>query len=251
MTASGSRMNPDKARLWNAESGPAEGYEPETVRVFEKVLTAGDNVLVCGAHQGFFVRKCAELVGSTGRVFGFEPEPRNFALLTEKCGGMDNVTLFNCALGDREATAKFFVNADNDGGHALWDVSKNPFNVETQKEHRTIDVQVKTIDGLFEDVPFKLLMLDAEGSEHAILRGGINNMVDNEVPYIVCEINDAALRACGTSQMELREYLAFYGYKVFWLDRDKSVDIGRDEWRVTADGEAVIFNVLFSRKGGL
>jgi FkbM family methyltransferase len=229
-----------------------DGYEPETVRVFNQVLTAGDQVIVCGAHQGYFVGICSHLVGPAGRVFGFEPEPGNFAKLIEATGKLENVELFNHALGNQKATAPFFVNSDNDGGHALWDVSRNPLNVKSQENRIVIKTEVNTIDNLFAERDMsrlKLLMFDAEGAEHAILKGGINTIVDNEVPYIICEINQPALLQCGTSQMELRNYLSMYGYTGYWADVEKCVDIGRDDWMVKVGEEFVVFNILFSRRG--
>ncbi|MCK9519313.1 MAG: FkbM family methyltransferase, partial [Dehalococcoidia bacterium] len=77
-------------------------YEPETVRIFTKVLTPGDAVIIAGAHQGYFARICADLVGTRGRVFAFEPEPENFKMLSEKVGHLPQVVLHNFALADKE-----------------------------------------------------------------------------------------------------------------------------------------------------
>jgi len=242
------------ARLHNAEKGPCEGYEPETIRVFNAVLKEGDYAIICGAHQGYFASVCSALVGKAGRVFAFEPEPDNFAYLKETCGVTENVELFNFALGDRKTKAKFYINADNDGGHALWDISLNPFNVETREKHNTIDVEVNTLDELFADRDvsrLKLLMLDAEGSEHAIIRGGMETITNNDVPYIICEINTEALQHCGTSQMELRDAMTVNGYKAYWMEAGKVTDIGSDEWIVLSEGKPVVFNILFSRCGAV
>ncbi len=245
-------MEQSNTRLWNAVTGPAEGYEPGTVRAFNQILSEGDQVIIAGAHQGYFVGVCSRLVGKTGKVFGFEPEPKNFSILSDSVNGLDNVELFNFALGSKKAVLPFFFNSDNDGGHALWDVSKYVPNVESQKNPIVIQTEVKTIDDMFEDRDMshlKLLMLDTEGSEHDILRGGINTIVDNELPYIICEINPPALHQCGTSQMELRNYLSVNGYSAYWLDLEKAVDIGRGEWGVEVNGGKVVFNILFSRRG--
>lgn len=228
-------------------------YEPETTRVFDRILKDGDRVIICGAHQGYFVEYCSKLVKS-GRVFGFEAEPENFSLLLSKCGKLENVELFNFALGDREATAKLYINSDNDGGHALWDPSENPSNIKTKENPKVVPVEVKTIDSLFDGKDLsklKLLMLDAEGSEHSIIKGGINTIVDAEVPYIICEINNFALRKCNTSQVSLRNYLSMYGFTGYVMNEEKVVDIGKDEVKAFVPGmeSEVVFNMLFSRRG--
>jgi len=232
-------------------SDVVEGHEPQTVRVFNSVLKEGDEVIVCGAHQGYFVKICSKLVGQTGRVFGYEPEPENFSLLSAACKELDNVEIFNFALGNKKATAPLFVNSDNDGGHALWDVSRYPLNHKSQQERIVIQTEVNTIDELFANRDMsrlKLIMLDAEGSEHAILQGGINTITD-VFPYIICEINDPALIQCGTSQRGLRSYLSMYGYKAYWMDLEQCVDIGTDDWSVKINDTLVVFNVLFSIRG--
>jgi FkbM family methyltransferase len=228
-------------------------YEPETLRVFDAVLKEGDSVIVAGAHQGFFVSYISKLVGKTGKVYGFEPETKNFQLLKEKVGDLENVEIFNIALGDREANAKLYFNSDNDGGHALWDVSQNKENVKTKENFVVEKVEVKTLDGLFPDgiENLKLIMLDAEGSEHSILKGGINTIIDSEVPFIICEINDFALDRCGTSQMNLRSYLSVYGFTPYAMNEEKVVDVHKDKVKAfTPDlKQEVVFNMLFSRRG--
>jgi FkbM family methyltransferase len=228
-------------------------YEPETLRVFDAVLKEGDSVIVAGAHQGFFVSYISKLVGKTGKVYGFEPETKNFQLLKEKVGDLENVEIFNIALGDREANAKLYFNSDNDGGHALWDVSQNKENVKTKENFVVEKVEVKTLDGLFPNgvENLKLIMLDAEGSEHSILKGGINTIIDSEVPFIICEINDFALDRCGTSQMNLRSYLSVYGFTPYAMNEEKVVDVHKDKVKAfTPDlKQEVVFNMLFSRRG--
>ncbi len=230
-------------------------YEPETIRIFDKILGDGDRVLIAGAHQGFFACYCSNLVGPSGEVFAFEPEPNNYNLLSEAVKNLDNVRTFPFAIGDRNITgAKFYVNSDNDGGHALWDISLNPNNHKTQENKQIISTEVKTIDDLFENEDLnclKLIMLDAEGSEHSILRGGINTIVDNEVPFIICEINNFALKQCMTSQISLRNYLSIYGFTGYVMNEDGLVDVNRDEVKafIPDTDQEVVFNMLFSRRG--
>lgn len=229
-------------------------YEPETLRIFDEVLDNGDQVLIAGAHQGFFACHCSKLVGSSGKIFAFEPESFNRDILVEKTKDLDNVEVFPFALGDRETTARFYINSDNDGGHALWDISLNPNNHKTQSNKQIISAEVKTIDDFFENEDLsrlKLLMLDAEGSEHAILRGGINTIVDNEVPFIICEINNFALKQCATSQISLRNYLAMYGFTGYVMNEDSLVDCEKNEVKAFMPDteQEVVFNMLFSRRG--
>lgn len=224
-------------------------YEPETTRIFDEVLKEGDKVIIAGAHQGYFVTYCSKLVGQSGKVYGFEPEKKNYAILKEKVKDLANVEVFQVALGDKEVTAKLFFNSDNDGGHSLWDCSDHPLNVLTKANPLVQPCEVKMIDKFFEDkdlTGLKLCMFDAEGSEHSILRGGINTITDYDVPYIICEISPA-LEACLSSQMSLRGFLSMYGYKAYMME-GKLVEPQKPV-RVfaTEDGNEVVFNMLFKR----
>src|SRR5436190_3736663 len=50
-------------------------YAPETFHLFHEHLKAGDTVLDIGGHIGLFAVVTAQLVGSKGKVFSFEPTP--------------------------------------------------------------------------------------------------------------------------------------------------------------------------------
>ena len=228
-------------------------YEPETTRIFDAVLKEGDAVIIAGAHQGYFVSYMANLVGKTGRVFAFEPEPKNFGILSETVKGLDNVEIFNFAIGDKKAKANFYVNSDNDGGHALWDVSTHPSNEKTRANPQVLSIEVNTVDDLYPDgIPnLKLMMLDAEGAEPAIIKGAINTIVDSECPYIIAEINNGALKQCNTSQGTLRSYLSMYGFKGYMMNVDEVIEVGDNSVKavVKDTDQEVVFNMLFSRRG--
>jgi FkbM family methyltransferase len=230
-------------------------YEPETQRIFNKVLEEGDRCIIAGAHQGLFVTLAASLVGPSGRVYGFEPERENFSLLKENTQYFHypyNIFLYNLALGEVNRKAPFFVNKDNDGGHALFDVRKFAVNVKTIAEPESYTVDVKRLDDVLEDEDLsrlRLCLFDVEGAEHSVLKGAINTITDNEVPYIICEINNPALEQCNTSQKGLRDYMAMYGYKTYLVQIDGVFEINKDFVIKQSDYVESVFNVLFSRVG--
>lgn len=232
----------------------SDSYEPETRRIMGVVLKEGDSFLIAGAHQGGLAMYAASLVGPKGKVYAFEPESGNYEILKKMVEPFKNVKTYNFALGDREREAMLFLNGDNSGGHALFNVALHASNVKTRKNPLTTKVQVKTLDDVLSDVDLsslKLILLDAEGAEHSIIKGGINTIVDYDIPYIICEINDFAMNQCNTCQTSLRAYMDMYGYRCYAIADDKCVDTktGTDIECATTEGQAVVFNVLFSRKG--
>ena len=68
-------------------------YEPETTRLFKETVKPGMVVVDIGAHVGYYTLLAAKQVGPDGKVYAFEPEPGNHALLLKNIGmnGYDNV----------------------------------------------------------------------------------------------------------------------------------------------------------------
>jgi FkbM family methyltransferase len=230
-----------------------EKYEPGTTKLFHDDLELGDSCVIAGAHQGYFTGLAASIVGPQGRVYAFEPEPHNFDLLKKNTEMFDNVRFFNFALGDRETRAPFFFNADNDGGHALWDIRKMSGHPKTIETPLSFPVDIKRLDDVLEDEDvkrLKLMLFDVEGAEHSLLKGAINTIVDHKVPYIITEINNGALENCQSSQMILRSYMSLYGYKPYFIN-EHNLDLipSTEEVKIYADRERnvlEVFNILFS-----
>ena len=94
------------------------------------------------------------MVGYQGQVFSFEPEEKNYRYLHENIAlnNFNNIKLSKAALGLEKKTAKIFINADNDAGHALWNVGRHPDYLESRLHCITRDVQVASLDSLLQGV---------------------------------------------------------------------------------------------------
>ncbi len=70
-------------------------YEPLETKLVRKEVKKSDVVLDIGANIGYYTLILAKLVGKKGRVFAFEPDPTNFALLKKNISinGYKNVIL--------------------------------------------------------------------------------------------------------------------------------------------------------------
>lgn len=97
-------------------------YEPETIALFRSYLKEGMTVVDIGANLGYFTVIAAGLVGPSGKVFSYEPDPHNFALLEKNVSvnGFKNVTNFPVALSDRRGTRELFF-GDNQTTHSFSD----------------------------------------------------------------------------------------------------------------------------------
>lgn len=142
-------------------------YELEKQRFFEKIVKRGDIVFDVGAHVGFYTLLASELVGKTGKVFAFEPLPRNINYLKKhininKC---KNITIIENALSNKSGNSFFKINSSSSTGQI------------TNKEG--LKIISATIDNLvFKNklpVPHSL-KIDVEGAELSVLRGAINTL---------------------------------------------------------------------------
>ena len=229
-------------------------YESETSQFVERVLKEGDCFVDIGAHIGYFSLLAAKIVGDHGTVFSFEPEKKNYDHLKQNIAmnGLTNIKTFNIALSSEKKEGKLFVNSDNDGGHALWDVSKHPFNKNSRHAHVKQAVTVATLDSIIQSESIDrihLIKIDTEGTEHNILQGSLNTIKRCKVPYIICEINRFGLEQMGTDENRFREFMKDLGYESY-LIREKEPKLLRllpqDMVETT-----YVFNVVFMKPENL
>lgn len=223
-------------------------YEAETSNFLGAILRPGDVFIDIGAHVGYFSMLAAALVGDAGEVWSFEPEPRNFAHLLEhiEVNAALNVRPMHMAVGAAPAIAEFFVNVDNDGGHALWEVGRHPFNERSRQAPQSRKVYVSTLDQLFagrDASRIKAIKIDAEGAEFAILVGARELLRRHPVPFIVAEINTFALQSMGVSEHHLRSLMTDAGYETY-LFAANDTHLQRLQPHETPQSDAV-YNVVF------
>src|SRR3989304_1382083 len=84
-------------------------YEIEQTLAFEANLRPGAVVYDIGAHVGYYTLLASVLCGPSGKVFAFEPSPRNLSRLRwhVSANGCRNVIVFDNALSDRVGSANF------------------------------------------------------------------------------------------------------------------------------------------------
>jgi FkbM family methyltransferase len=197
-------------------------YEQELSSFLLRALRPGDVFIDVGAHIGYFSMLAAKLVRPTGAVFSFEPEPDNFARLTRHARENDlpHVQAFNMPVAAQPGEIEFFVNADNDGGHALWDPGRHPFNQRSRAEVTRKRLCAASLDRfeVLQTRPARAIKIDTEGAEHQVLLGARRWLEERRTLFLVVEINTFGLDQMGSSQLALRGFAAKFGYSTFLLD---------------------------------
>lgn len=152
----------------------------------------GDLVFDVGAYCGVFTAKLSEVVGSSGRVIAFEPDPLNFTLLERNVArhALNNVTLVNAAVSGRTGTAQF--NPEGANGSALSTAISRP-SVSGHTEVATLTLEDTCARY---GVP-SFIKIDAEGAELEILGAAGDFIRSHPIHFALdtCHIREGKLTA--------------------------------------------------------
>lgn len=136
-------------------------FEYEKRVLFEEHVTKGDVIWDIGANVGFYTLLSSQLTGSTGKVFAFEPLPRNLGYLRKhiKLNNRSNIEVKPYAIADKEGEIGFTG-------------ERSTAHISDQGDKK---VEVLTLDGLInsEELPLAdVVKIDIEGAEAKALKGG-------------------------------------------------------------------------------
>ena len=119
--------------------------EPETIEWIDNYV---DGVFWdIGANIGYFTVLMANLVGSSGKIFSFEPEPLNFKILQKNIeqNHLENVVLEQSAVGDTDGKIKLYLSNTNSGWHKVFPTQF----VDYEVSDKNIDVNICSLDKAF------------------------------------------------------------------------------------------------------
>ena len=215
--------------------------EPQATKYLQSILDPEWTVVDIGANIGYYALQEAKMVRN---VVAIEPGPANFQalvknLLLNKC---DNVAACSYAIGDSDGVVGFeLAQACN------WN------SVSLSKGD--IEVPVRKLDNLLNGRGVDFVRMDVEGYEMNVLKG-MERILSNHPPRMFIEIHRDKLRDYGSSQREVLEYLARFGYSI-----EKSFIMGRESvtgrldrllahpktaWEITERG--IASHIFFSKE---
>ena len=169
--------------------------EPEYA-LLSSLLDEGDWAIDVGANIGHYTKRMSDLVGQAGRVIAFEPVVDTFSLLAANVQNCEfqNVTLLNAAAADATGLASISIPHFENG-------TLNYYEASINDEDQGLSVMTMAIDSLQLDSPVRLLKIDAEGHELAVLRGAIN-LLRRCKPILIVEV----------SSHDVHSFIESFGY---------------------------------------
>ncbi len=191
-------------------------FEPFETGVFRSLVKPGMNVVDIGAHIGYYSLIAAKQVGPAGKVFSFEPEPKNFNLLSKnaRANGSKNIMTLNTALSDTSGTRELYLEKYNKGHHSF---AKNPHSKEV------ITVKTETLDEAlkqFGSAKIDVLKIDVEGAEPVVLRGMKETIRQSPNMIIFTEVYPRSMAKMGESAEAYLSELASLGFSLSVIDEE-------------------------------
>jgi len=220
------RMVSSDERIWaKIEAGPGQGLwfelnprtgqhylrgQTETViqDILVQRLREGMVFYDLGANIGLFSLLAARLVGSTGQVISFEPDPDSALRLERNIerNGYQNLTVIQAGVWSTSGKRRFEVADASSPDHGI-----GRFAAEDADENH-MAVECVALDDIATKVPAPdAIKCDVEGAELEVLLGAKKVLLEHR-PWIVCELHSDANRIAAG------EILRQFGYRLETVD---------------------------------
>lgn len=183
-------------------------YESDQTALFKEIVKSGMVVADLGAHLGYYTLLAAERVGNDGRVFAFEPDPENYALLASNIkdnGYNHNVITVQKAVYSKVGVAKLSAMPGHKDSSTLYGAS-DYIKLGT--------VETTTLDEFFRDKEYKLdvVKMDIEGAEIPALKGMTEVSQRNPHLKLIVECYPVVIRGTGATPEEFFDTLWKLGF---------------------------------------
>lgn len=207
-----------------------KNWDAFETKIFCQSLKVGDVVVDVGAHIGFYTLLAAKIVGEAGKVYAFEPDSKNFSLLTKNvaANGYKNVILVNKAVSNKTGQAKLFIHPENTGDHRLYSAGDS-------RVSKTIETV--SLDDYFANSSEKIdfIKLDIQGFEYQALSGSKKTISKQKNLKMITEFWPYGLAKSGDSANKLLSLLKELGFKLFIIP-----ELGKKLVQVRAKGLRLI-----------
>lgn len=184
-------------------------HEPAVTKLVKNEVKNGDVVLDLGSHIGYYTLMFSKLVGDKGKVYAFEPNPNNFAILKKNVGlnNCKNVVLVQKAVSNETGKVNLYFDED-------FEVSSRMYNPQN-KRYKHIKVGSTRLDDYFKNTKINFIKMDIEGSECNAVEGMTNLLNYNRELKIITEFWPVGLRKYGKSSKEYLRLLSKQNFKLY------------------------------------
>lgn len=184
----------------------------------------GSTVFDIGGFEGTHALFFASCVGSTGRVFTFEPHPQNREAIRAclERNGVSNVEVRDTAVGRRSERLEFAYPNDRGLGSADPEIKSRLVH---EHDVRRLTLEVRTLDGEVAAGRLpdpNLVKIDVEGLEYDVLVG-MTDIARRCQPMLFIEVHGASEDQEKTNAGRVIGWLRDHGYRLRHVQSDRAI----------------------------
>lgn len=197
----------------------AFGYaEQDITALLCELVPPGSTVVDIGTHFGYEAMLMSELVGASGCVHAFEPNPEVAAFARHNLARYPHATLHACALGETAGRTVFHLPPL---AHSAFGTI-GPAGASPTRPH---EITIARLDDELTPgaVPVALIKCDAEGFEAAILRGAERHLATT--PALILETGMTAPGENPPALESILQLLEPRGYRAYCFKFDGTLRV--------------------------
>jgi FkbM family methyltransferase len=196
----------EKVTMYFDPKGPwqqkllSDKYDAYIFNRLKSLNLSGKTIFDVGAHIGFHSFYFSQLVGSKGKVYAFEPHPKNLEriqlCINENKNKVPTPIVVGIALSKTEGVIDFTLNNDIESGRSSGGFIENADTiwekaVFTNRGFTKTKVKTLPLDELKKigiSAKPNIIKIDVEGAEALVLRGGQKTILSHK-PLIFLEVH--------------------------------------------------------------
>jgi FkbM family methyltransferase len=160
-------------------------YEKGCLHIIKALLKNGDTFIDIGANIGLMSIYASTIVGDSGKVIAFEPNPQTYNILLENIAinKLTNIETHAVAIGDKKETSIIYDNWESNRGSASLikpTQSGNSYEIAVCKLTDCIDIKQN----------ITLIKIDVEGYELNVLQGAHEILCAENAPMLIVECSE-------------------------------------------------------------
>jgi FkbM family methyltransferase len=220
-------------------------WEPEETAFVNGVLRPGMVVVDVGANIGYYTVLASGIVGSTGRIYAFEPDPSNFKLLRKnvEINQCSNVTIERKAVTNSRQNLLLYRSSENLGDHRIW---KDSSSVVKAGKNSVVPIEGTALDEYFGagSTRVDFLKMDVQGAEYNAFLGMRSVLTGNPAIIVLSEFWPGGLESAGASGKLFLQEARSLGFNIFRLSGQVPVEVSDAELLENLSGTAYASLIL-------
>lgn len=221
-------------------------WEQWMTKVFMECVRPGMTVCDLGANCGYYSLIASHLVGSTGKVHSFEPNPFHHEnlLKSKLINGFYHMDIHPVAVADCDKEVTLFTPERLMASASLSELVVH--DVSSVDQVQTIKVPAVNIESYLKNTKIDVFKVDIEGTEPYILSSLLNMMDRTEDPKMFLEFNPKTWAEQGFDSLHIMREVVERGYSIQIIQHDASLVQVTPEALLTSEKNHSHFDLLLS-----